>query len=146
MFTIEVESLEASGGLPRTLNGAVGRIVIGEFVETFTMPLSYWSASDYRRSWRQAFDVLESGPNAKSCLMVSMTDPETSNFLTCWPMYRDMEAVYFRNAIMLLDELEVNIDAREPWVPIGPRYTIDEDGNKISEWETSMDSLRDFFK
>jgi CdiI N-terminal domain len=146
MFAIEVGSREASGDLPGILNEAVGRIVIGDFEETFTMPLSYWSASDYRRSWRQAFDVLESGPNAKSCLMVSMTDPETSNFLTCWPMYRDVEAVYIYNAIILLDELEVNFDAREPWASIGPRYTIDEDGNKISEWETSMDSLRDFFK
>jgi hypothetical protein len=75
-----------------------------------------------------------------------MTDPEISNFLVRWPMYRDGEAVYLQNALILLSELEVDFDAKEPWAAIGPHHIIDEDGNKVSEWETSMDSLRDFFK
>ncbi|MEU9179133.1 hypothetical protein AB0C90_20170 [Streptomyces sp. NPDC048550] len=145
MFAIEVESQEASGDMTGSLTEAVGRIVIGDFVETFRVPLGFWSESDYRRSWRQAFDALKDGLNSRSCLLVSMTDPENSNFLTCWPMYRDGENVYIQNAIIFLGELELGFDTGEPWASIGPRCTIDEDGNKISEWETSMDSVRNFF-
>jgi len=77
--------------------------------------------------------------------MTSMTDPENSNFLTCWPMYREGEDVYVQNAIIFLDEIEGAFDPATPWDYVGPRHEIDEDGNKISEWTTSMGSLREFF-
>jgi hypothetical protein len=146
VFAIELESQEASGDRTGNLAEAVGRIVIGDFVETFRIPLGFWSESDYRRSWRQAFDALKGDPNSRSCLLVSMTDPESTNFLTCWPMYRDGDSVYIQNAIIFLDELESDFDIREPWASISPRCAIDEDGNKISEWVVSMDSVRDFFE
>ncbi|MCX4756215.1 hypothetical protein [Kitasatospora purpeofusca] len=146
MFAIELESQESSGDMTGSLTEAVGRIVIGDFVESFRVPLGFWSESDYRRSWHQAFDALKGDLNARSCLMVSMTDPESSNFLTCWPMYRDGENVYIQNAIIFLDELESSFDIGEPWASIGPRCAIDEDGNKISEWVAPMDSVRDFFE
>jgi len=97
---------------PGPVGEASGGITIGDFTETFEVPLGFWDESDYRRSWREAFEVLAADPGSTSCLMTSMTDPRMSNFLVCWPMYR-----------------------RE----------TDEDGNQISEWTTSMDSLREFF-
>jgi len=97
---------------PGPVGEASGGITIGDFTETFEVPLGFWDESDYRRSWREAFEVLNADPAPTSCLMTSMTDPRMSNFLVCWPMYR-----------------------RE----------TDEDGNQISEWTTSMDSLREFF-
>jgi hypothetical protein len=60
--------------------------------------------------------VLNADPRATSCLMTSMTDPRESSFLICWPMCR-----------------------------AGARHGTDDDGNKISEWVTSMDSLRKSF-
>jgi hypothetical protein len=142
VFAIEVESQESSDDMTGSLTEAVGRIVIGDFVETFRVPLGFWSDSDYRRSWRQAFDALKVDLNSRSCLLVLMTDPEISNFLTCWPMYRNGENVYIQNAIIFLGELGPDFDIGEPWASIGPRCAIDEDRNKISEWVTSMDSVR----
>jgi hypothetical protein len=78
-------------------------------------------------------------------LMTSMTDPRNSNFLVCWPMYREGENVYIQNTIIFLDEIEGDFDPATPWSYVGPRQGIDEDGNKISEWITSFDSLREFF-
>ena len=109
------------------------------------VPLGFWDKSDYRRSWRQAFEVLNANSHSTSCLMTSMTDPRNSNFLVCWPMYREGEDVYIQNKIIFLDEIEGDFDPATPWSYVGPRQGIDEDGNKISEWITSFDSLREFF-
>jgi hypothetical protein len=145
VFAIELQSPQE----PRDENDgpaeASGRIVIGHFTETFMVPLGFWDESDYRHSWRQAFEVLNADQNSVSCLMTSMTDPRDSNFLACWPMYRAGEDVYIQNALVFLDEIEGAFDTSAPWRYVRPRQGIDEDGNKISEWATSMDSLREFF-
>jgi hypothetical protein len=145
VFAIELQSQQKSheeDGGPAEVSG---RIIIGDFTETFKVPLGFWDESDYYRSWRQAFEVLEANPGSTSCLMTSMTDPSNSNFLTCWPMYREDENVYIQNAIIFLDEIDGVFDPAAPWSYVGPRQGIDEDGNKISEWITPMDSLREFF-
>lgn len=145
MFAIELQSPREAGEENDGSAEAPGRIIIGDFTETFRVPLGFWDESDYRRSWRQAFEVLNANPHSTSCLMTSMTDPRNSNFLVCWPMYREGEEVYIQNAIIFLDEIEEAFDPAAPWGCVGPRRGIDEDGNKISEWITSMDSLREFF-
>lgn len=145
MFAIEVQSRVEVGGEGDDSKGAFGRIVIGDFTETFVVPMGFWSEADYRASWRRAFEVLEGDPRAVSCLMTSMTDPVTSNFLICWPMYREGEDVYVQNAIVLFDEIEGPFDPGAPWGSIEPRRGMDDDGNRISEWPTSMGSLREFF-
>ena len=74
-----------------------------------------------------------------------MPNPRSGNFLVCWPMYREGEDVFFRNAIIFLDEIEGACDPAAPWGCVGHRDAVDEDGNKISEWITSVESLRGFF-
>jgi hypothetical protein len=145
VFRIELQSEQEVGAGDAAPVEASGRIVIGDFAETFIAPLGFWDESDYCRSWRQAFEVLNANPRSTSCLMTSVTDPSSSNFLVCWPMYREDESVYIQNAIIFLDEIEGAFNPAAPWDYVGPRRGIDEDGNKISEWITSMDSLREFF-
>ncbi len=145
MFAIQLQSPQGAVKENDGSGEASGRIIIGDFTETFRVPLGFWDESDYRRSWRQAFEVLSANPYSTSCLMTSMTDPRNSNFLVSWPMYREGEDVYIQNAIIFLDEIAGAFDPAAPWVYVGPRLGIDEDGNKISEWITSMDSLREFF-
>jgi hypothetical protein len=145
VFAIEVRSRDEAGGEGDGSAGGFGRIVIGGFTETFVVPLGFWGEADYRASWRRAFEVLEGDPRAVACLMTSMTDPVTSNFLICWPMYREGEDVYVQNAIVLLDGIEGRFDPGEPWGSVEPRREMDDDGNRVSEWATSMRSLREFF-
>jgi CdiI N-terminal domain len=144
VFAIELQPQQQPGGGNGGSAVASGSIVIGEFTETFRVPLGFWDESDYRRSWRRAFEVLNENAHATSCLMTAMTDPENSNFLTCWPMYREGEDVYIQNALIFLDEIE-DFDLAAPWDSVRPREVIDEDGNRISEWATSMRSVREFF-
>ena len=147
MFAIELQSPPRAGEGNGGAAEASGRITIGDFTETFWAPLGFWGESDYRRSWRDAFEVLNADPDSMSCLMTSMTDPRASNFLVCWPMYRAGEDVHVQNALIFLDEAGAeDFDLAAPWGFVGPRRETDEDGNKISEWITSMDSLREFFR
>jgi hypothetical protein len=145
VFAIELRSAREAGEGSGACAEASGTIVVGGFTETFAAPLGFWDESDYRRSWRRAFEALDAGPRSASCLITSMTDPRSGNFLVCWPVYREGEDVYVQHAIIFLDEVGAGFDPAAPWGCAGPRRGMDEEGNKISEWVTSMDSLRGFF-
>src|ERR1700733_8304757 len=137
MFAIELQSAQETGEENSAHVEASGRIIIGDFTETFRVPLGFWDESDDRRSWRRAFDVLQASPHSKSCLMTSMTDHRNSNFLSCWPMHREGEDISFHEGIIFLDEIKEPFDPATPWRYVGTRQIIDEDGNKVSEWVTS---------
>jgi hypothetical protein len=113
---------------------ARGIIQIGDFRETFIASLFYWSADDYRTSW-----------HSTSCLVTSITEPDNSNFIFCWPLYRIDETEFVRNSIIFLEELGDRFDTAAPWKSIRPRETVAEDGHRISEWRTTMTALRQFF-
>ncbi|MFD8493315.1 hypothetical protein [Amycolatopsis sp. NPDC059657] len=119
---------------------------IGDFSETFHAPLGYWTVSDYRRSWRQSILRLNTSDEVTSCLMVAMTDPGESNFLMSWPMYRLGEVLYVQNSIIFLDQLEHAFDPNNPWLSVREREVVDEDGNRISEWSTTMNSVRELIQ
>jgi hypothetical protein len=143
-FAIEVLDGSASAGAAALPAGAAGRIRVGEFTETFLMDLSFWTVADYRHSWHAALRKLEEAENSTSCLIASITDPAASNFVSCWPMYREGEEVHVQNSIIFLDELDEQFDAQEPWRFVAARSTLDEDANRISEWLTSAAQVRRF--
>lgn len=143
-FAIEAIDEAASGDELPSDSQAVGKIQVGGFTETFVMDLSFWTVDEYRRSWQSALTEIERTEKATSCLVSSITDPATSNFISCWPLYRDGDAVYVQNSIIFLDELDEPFDPREPWRFVEPRSSVDEDGNRISEWVTSLSQVREF--
>ncbi|MGP3980038.1 hypothetical protein [Streptomyces sp. KR80] len=123
---------------------AVGRIKVGSFTETFLMDLSFWTVDEYRRSWESALRELERTEKATSCLIASITDPATSNFNSCWPVYRVGDVVYVQSSVIFLDELDEPFDPQEPLRYVEPHCSVDEDGNRISEWTTSASQVRQF--
>jgi hypothetical protein len=88
--------------------------------------------------------VLAAAESATSCLLSSITDPATSNFVLCWPLYRDGDDVYVQNSLILLEELPGRFDVARPWLHVQSRATVDEDGYRISEWRTDMTAIREF--
>lgn len=142
-FSIEVASDQPPAAMLQEA-GATGRITVGDFAESFYMDLSYWSVEEYGRSWRDSLQVIFDGEESDSCLIASITDPDASNFIFCWPLYRRGEDVIVQNSIIFLDELEGDFNPLEPWSSVRPRLTVDKDGNSISEWRTSVSAVRDF--
>jgi hypothetical protein len=143
-FAIEVIGDPASEGDVSSPSEVAGRVTVGDFSESFPMDLSFWSVADYSRSWERALGELEASENSTSCLISSMPDPETANFIFCWPIYREGEADHVQNSIIFLDGLEEEFKPQEPWRYVEARSLVDEDGNQISEWSTTISEVRRF--
>jgi hypothetical protein len=139
VFAIELLAQDGPPG-----NSIRGRIRIGSFTEEFEASLTFWTTDDYRAAWRAALSVLSAAETATSCLVSSITDPATSNFVFCWPLYREGDDVYVQSSLIFLDELAGTFDPTRPWLFVQPRSTIDEDGNRISEWRTDIAAIRQF--
>jgi len=123
----------------------VGRIVIGEFEEWFESPLAYWSIEDYRAHWRRSIERTIAGA-AKSVLFTSMYEPQCTNWLLCWPLYRERGIVYVQNQMLFMEGIASEFDPTNPYRHIQDRETIDEEGRRISEWKTTVEDLRGFFR
>ncbi|MET7671838.1 hypothetical protein [Micromonospora luteifusca] len=140
MFSIQVVELVRLADS----STALGRITVGGFFETFEMSLAFWSPEEYRASWRDALEMLRHRDDAISCLVSSITDPSTSNFVFCWPLYRNGDDVFVQNAVVILEDLTESFDPARPWRSVRPHASVDEDGNRISEWLTDMSQVTSF--
>ncbi|MBT0728522.1 hypothetical protein HGT73_14345 [Rosenbergiella australiborealis] len=118
-------------------------IIVGGFVETLHIPVSYWSFEDYKTSWMKS---LEYGieKNKYSALAVTMYEPELTNFIFTWVLYFCGDIVYVQNKILFLDEYPGfnpgNINNF-----ISSREIYSEEGVKISEWKTDLKSVVAFY-
>ena len=140
MFSIQVVELVRLADS----STALGRIAVGGFSETFEMSLAFWNAEEYRASWRDALEMLGRRDDAIACLVSSITDPSTSNFVFCWPLYRNGDDVFVQNAVIFLEDLTESFDPARPWLSVRPHTSVDEDGNRISEWLTDVSQVRSF--
>lgn len=123
---------------------APASIVIGDFTESMNIPLTYWNINDYKKSWLKS---LEEGSTKKNhaALAVSMYEPELANFVFVWVLYFKAEIVHVQNSIIFLEE-QKSFSPEKINEFIDERTTHDEDGMKISEWSTDLDSVLDFYK
>jgi hypothetical protein len=52
--------------------------------------------------------------------------------------------VFIQNHILFFDQLQSPFDERNPFSSVRGRQTINEDGNRISEWSIPIDELEKF--
>lgn len=122
-----------------------GVITIGAFQERFIASLDYWAAKDYLQHWKQAVNRIVHG-STPSCLVTSMHDPATANFIVWWPMYRVGSVVCIQNQVLFLDSLSSPFNQDDPFSQVSERVVVNEDGEKISEWVISVKDLEAFLK
>ena len=118
---------------------AIGTISFGDCAEGFESPLQYWGTSDYESQWKEGVGRIARGQES-SCLIVSLTDPATANFIEWWLLYRISDNVVFRNAMLFLDGK--GFDFRNPYARIVNRI-YDEN---VSEWTLPFGSVAAFAK
>jgi hypothetical protein len=118
-----------------------GEISLATYSEQFECTFEFWSREDYENHWykcirRVVIDRLD------SCLITSLTDPRTANFLFWWPIYMTSEdSVAIRNEVLFLDQHHVHFDPDAPFSSLRPRAVTSEEGIKISEWHLPLASL-----
>lgn len=120
-----------------------GKIKIGGFSESFSSLLSYWNMQQYVAQWERSLQNIINA-SEKEALVTSMHDPETANYVNIWTMYREAECIYLQDHILFLNEIE--FDESRVADSVLPREKVDEDGNKISEWQTTVFAVEDFLK
>jgi hypothetical protein len=136
----DIKFIETAGSANKQHDSELGEIAIGEFSERFEIVLEYWNKSDYQRQWFEGLSRIVGG-NTKSCLITSLTDPASANFIFWWLIYRDGTVTVFQNQILFLDELAAPFDVVNPYAVIPDRVQITEDGEKVSEWTAPITDL-----
>ena len=121
---------------------AFGELVLGEFKENFVASLYQWNKVDYETQWRDAIKALIEG--SKSALIVEYVSPEFSSKLEWWPMYRMENVVYIQNHLLFYDQLTRPFTLENMFSFVKDRVTVNEDGNRISEWSVKLSDVEDF--
>ena len=120
-----------------------GRIVIGDFEEEFEASLSHWTRERYETQWRDGLRRLVDGVE-RSCLITSMYDPTTANFIEWWPCYRQGREIAFQNQILFMDRLEAPYDPAVPYRFVRPLTLTNAAGQRISTWRTDVQAVRTY--
>jgi hypothetical protein len=119
-----------------------GKIQIDGYVETFIASLVNWTRSQYEMHWLNACQRMIDG-ETQTVLITTYVEPSISEFLMWWPLYREGDIVHVRNEILIYETLNRPFDVEHPWAFIRKRE-IFEDGYKIPEWNTQIQSIKEF--
>jgi hypothetical protein len=122
-------------------DGYWGKIIVDDFNEIFFSNTTFFDKATYQKQWRHAAELLLK--EKKSYFLVSVGDPNTSSFFISWPCYFQDNIVYLQNRIIFADQYPLDkVIFNE--VDLGPLQLIDEDDQKISTWETDIQSFVNF--
>lgn len=122
---------------------ALGEISLDDFHEIFRSSLSYWSINEYLLQWREGLQRICDGQH-KSCLVASMFNPISANFIFLWTLYLDGDIVHVQNHLLFLDGLESPFLESDPYASVRNRETINDEGEKISEWDVDTNKIREY--
>lgn len=122
------------------MGDAAGEIVIGDFRAVFTSDLSFWSAEEYRESWRRgAAAVLERGFGR---FLASIGAP--GEMYDTWPCWRRGDEVILIHSI-LLSSISREFAQPEDAESYGPdRPEIDPGSDALKIHTCSLADIADF--
>jgi hypothetical protein len=125
-------------------NTQLGKIVIGEFSELFYSSLSYWNQQQYLNQWKEGIHRICMG-DPKSAVITDMYDPNSSNIAQWWVLRCEGDRVYVRNELLFLENVQETFAETEIYQYIEERPLVSQKGQKISQWETNLSDLQDFY-
>lgn len=130
--------------VPETEGKAVyGKIQIGAYKETLISSLAVWSRKDYRASWRKALQHILDGEGPAALITNYVKPVQPDDFLVWWPLYPAGDKVYVRNEMLFYRQLKKPFSPDRPWDFIRERLAKNPEGFPISEWTTTLKSIRD---
>jgi len=118
---------------------------ISDYRERFLASLSRWSKADYEDHWLKALRRLLSA-EGKSALITVYQHPSESSHLEWWPLFREHDTVYVQNHILVFGDLPRLFREEEAFSFLSSRRTVDEDGEAVSQWQTSIEDIRRFLE
>lgn len=144
-MTFDLTFTDAIGyGLVAANREAIGTIVIGDFEETFSAALDVLSKRDYLGHWLEAAQRLEKG-RSDSAIITSFADRGGEIIGMWWPLYAlESGLIAVHNGLIFRDIVGPRFSVLCCYDYVGPHETTNEDGERISEWNTTFDDLAEF--
>jgi hypothetical protein len=122
-----------------------GIIKIDQFSESFRSSVTFWAKADYESQWREALSRLLAGAGS-SCLLTSVSRPESANFFEWWPMYRTDENIEFQNGLLFLDRLPEKFSFPRIYDYVTASDLQSNDNPDVSRWYTSISAIEKFLR
>src|SRR5689334_3650690 len=144
-LTEELVTEPASEGTTNT-ESVYGSICIEDYRDTFITDLSVWNRTQYEQQWIAAVQRLLA--NATHSVLITSyvpppIQPTPEDFLVWWPLYREGDVVYVQNQLLFFRQLPNPFFPGRPWDSVGPRQIVNAEGFEISEWTTTIESVRE---
>ena len=113
--------------------------IANELEESFFSSLQALSKNDYLKQWLLAVDIIIQGKD-RSGIVVDYADLESEIVGEWWTLY-----LLDKDLIAVQNQLIGRGFAIENFTNYVPHYqSIDEEGNKISEWHITLEDLIEF--
>lgn len=135
-FSIRVESTDP----------ALGRIRVGDFVESFDINCSLWSASQYRDSWATELERLLGGSRRIVILWTWRCPAPSVGVQRGWICYLEGSQVFVQERLFVPGAHDADFDGDGIVCERAVREEVNEDGNPISQWETTKDAIESFLR
>jgi hypothetical protein len=127
-----------------TIPSAIGLIRVGSLEENFVSSLYEWSKEDYEAQWLSSLRGFVSGSDRAVLITWYVNCKESSN-LQWWALYRGESSI-------------VHVQSHMPWCRnftreflveeassfLHDRITVNEDENRISEWDVPVGEVEAF--
>jgi hypothetical protein len=110
-------------------SGLWGRIVLGEFSESFISPVGWWRRNDYERQWIEGANRLLGG--APESAFVEQAGR------VWWTAWREGESVVVQQRLLIHESMARAWSAVADDLPydlVGKRQTHSDDGRPLSQW------------
>ena len=133
-------------GFDFTTKPIYGSFILKDLNESFHPSFRVWSVNDYQQHWKKNLKKVLTGKNTSLIVNWNPVSGETGFSGEMWEVFHLEKDKYALQNCLILNENypdgKINPNKLEPF----PRETIDEDGEKISEWETTRAEILDLLK
>lgn len=121
---------------------ARGRVVLGDFEESFESPTHYWRPNDYRRQWREALERTAKGLDSG---LITAAYQQRDWPAAWWILYRRNDHVLVQQ-VLVLHDLFPNFSPDNPYDSIPTYERESEDGELVSEWVIATADIKNFLE
>lgn len=131
----------------KCISDEMGKIQVDGFEEEFELTLDYWSKEHYEKQWKtQIQRLINSENNIIIGLMTWMHKPGVKDNYRSWVLYREGKRVFVQEILFPANNPLPCFDENESLINAPEREEVTEEGEKISQWETSVADLEAFVK
>lgn len=127
------------------LSSCIGEIKIGEFRETFIMPLDWWTIENYEKQWREGIERIKHCD--ESCLVTTVQNLETLPQIDWWILYKQDGKIFVYNQMLMneiIDRLKYSVENLSRFTiqtcySYIPSHKLFVKNSKVSKWEVTLE-------